>query len=374
METLEKPSRLYYLDFAKASSIVFMILIHTMQNLGGEPEDTIGYLLDNVMGGFMAAPVFMTAMGIGFGCTRQQNPKHFISRGLNILCLGYLLNLARYLPFCIYQIFSGDFTLEHLVLELIQADILHFSGLAMILFGLLKKLNLTDTKILIAAVAMSLINTAIPMITSESLLLNGTLGHFIFVNYPLHYEGLIMYFPLFGWFIFPAIGYWLINRLNDPEKTEKFFKIALIPCLVVCIGASLFEYKNNLFMMGESYMLFYRMITIDAAISLSYVIFCFAFFFFICKFLCKNSFDKILNGVSSFSNALNLIFMIHWVLEYFIAKVIISIIMGIPYSHLLNLGVSILIAVLSTFLAIKSKSAIKNRLAKKPDSILRFIK
>lgn len=375
MEIEKKPSRMYYLDFAKASAIVFMILIHTMQSLGGEAEDIVGVILNSFLGGFMAAPVFMTAMGVGFGCTRQQNPNHFISRGLNILCLGYILNLVRYLPLLIYEISLGEFTAENLVIELIEGDILHFSGLAMILFGLLKKLKLSDTKILIAAIAMSLINMAIPMITSDSLVLNGTAGHFIFVSYPGYEEGTFMDFPLFAWFIFPAFGYWLINRLNTPEKTEKFFKIALIPCLVVSMGASIFEYINNINMMtSDSDVFYYKMITIDAMISLCYVIFCFALFFFICKFLCNNSGEKILKGVSTFSNALNLIFMIHWVLEYLIAKVIIYEIMGISYNHLLGLGVSTFIAVAAGFLGIWAKAAIKNRLTKKPNSILRFIK
>lgn len=374
MEIEKKTFRLYYLDFAKASAIVFMILVHTMLGMDGDTRDIGSVVINAFLGGFMAAPVFMTAMGVGFGCTKQQNPNHFVSRGLNILCLGYILNVVRYLPLFIYEIYSGEFTLEHMTIELIQGDILHFSGLAMILFGLLKKLRLSDTKILIAAIAMSLINMAIPMIYSDSFVLNGTLGHFIFVAYPDYWDGSFMCFPLFAWFIFPAFGYWLINLLNTPERTEKFFKIALIPCLVVSMGASIFEYKNNISMISENAACYYRMISLDAMISICYVIFCFAFFFFICKFLCNNSGEKILNGVSTFSNALNLIFMIHWVLEYLIAETIISRIMGISYNHLLGLGISTFIGVAAGFLGIWAKAAIKNRLTKKPNSILRFIK
>lgn len=316
----------------------------------------------------MSAPVFMVAMGVGFACTRQQSPGHFISRGLNMLCLGYLLNVLRHLSVVIYDVSSGKLMIEDLIMELIQNDIFHFVGFAMILFGLLRKLKLSDVHILIISIVMSLINTAIPMIISGSLALNAAAGHFIFIGHP---EDTIMCFPLFSWFVFPAFGYWLMNRLKAPGRTESVFKIALIPCLVIFAGAAVFEKMLDVNMMsGETDCFYYRMVSIDAVISICYTMFCFAFFFFMSRILS----EKLLKFISAVSNALNMIYMIHWLLLPLIAKVIISKIMGFPYEHLLSITVSIFITVVSGYLGIRAKDYVKARLAVRPDSILRFVK
>lgn len=278
------------------------------------------------------------------------------------------MNFVRYLPVVIYDISTGGFAAEDLIIELIQNDIFHFAGSAMILFGIFLKLKLSDAHILIIAVAMSLINTAIPMGVSGSLLLNGTAGHFIFIGYPGH---TIMCFPLLAWFIFPAFGYWLMNGLKEQGRTERVFKLALIPCFILSMGAAVFESMNDVYMMRfDTDCDYFRMITLDAAISLCYAMFCFAFFFFVSRI----AGERLRRGIAEVSNALNMFYMIHWVLEFSIANVIISKIMKVPYSHQLVIAVSIVIAVVSGFLGISAKNAVKARLAARPGSILRFVK
>ena len=67
--------RQYYLDYAKCSAILFMITVHVLWKFGCDFEAPLGYTINSFFGGFMAAPVFMVAMGMGFAFTKTVNQR-----------------------------------------------------------------------------------------------------------------------------------------------------------------------------------------------------------------------------------------------------------------------------------------------------------
>lgn len=94
------PGRQAELDIAKVFAILFMVLIHVYETMatcgtakywGTTAHDVIAF-----MGGPLAAPMFMFAMGVGMVYTRHGNPKEFASRGIGLLLTGYALNFFRY--------------------------------------------------------------------------------------------------------------------------------------------------------------------------------------------------------------------------------------------------------------------------------------
>lgn len=354
------------MDLAKCSAILFMILVHVFWKLGSEFEDPIGYTVNYILGAFMAAPVFMVAMGIGFVYTRRNEPRQFIQRGVNLLIIGYLLNLVRVLPVAVYNIASDGYAASATELwsGIFQGDILQFAGLSMIFFGLLKKARLSSGGILILSCITSLSSYLIPAVMSDCIPLNATAGLFLFIDFP---EETIMCFPLFSWFIFPAFGNYFAEKLQKMKDPKRFFRIALLPCLLVAAAGSCLEMSNRVFMM-KSNSEYYHMFAHDAAISLCYVVFCFA----LCYFICQRLSEKANHAVAVCSDALNLIYLIHWPIVYWIGLIFVEF-CDIGFTNLLGFLTVIPVAAVSIFLGILSKQKIKKHLMEEPKSVLRYI-
>ncbi len=105
LHTGEKRARIESYDILRGLSILFMILIHVMHNYGThEFENSIPGLLFEVLGGPFAAPVFMFVMGLFFVYTTNGSFKKAVKRGLNLILVGYALNLVRgIIPYFVYN-------------------------------------------------------------------------------------------------------------------------------------------------------------------------------------------------------------------------------------------------------------------------------
>lgn len=359
--------RQYYLDYAKCSAILFMIMVHVLWKFGCDFEAPLGYTINSFFGGFMAAPVFMVAMGMGFAFTKNGEPKDNIHRGIKTMVLGYILNVLRELPLAVYGFMKEGMTFSshELWFEFLQGDILQFAGLAMILFGVLRLIHLSDKVILLIGCVMSLTGYLIPIISTDSIAINATAGLFVYINHP---EETMMCFPLLTWFIYPAFGYWLAKKLEQMEDSGVFFRKALLPCFLFALIGSVLEMKLNIYMMRNNTE-FYHMVSHDALISLSYTVFCFAAFYFICR----NLPDKINRFFSSISGALNLIYLIHWPLIY-IAVLILFKISHKEFSYIWGFATIIIITVISVFFGVRLKKTVKKQIANNPNSILRILR
>lgn len=354
------------IDLAKFFAIIFMIVIHVLMSYVEDFSTGFNYVANSILGGPLSAPVFMVSMGVGFAYTRKQDPNKLIKRGINILVLGYILNMIISLNvyIAIFEQAGLEIILDELFTSFFYGDILQFAGVAMIVFGLLRKFKLNDTIILLIGIALSLISSFVPVINTDSYLLSIICGLFIPVN---HSSYLFMVFPLSVWFIFPAFGYWFGNRLKNIINLDKFYLIIGGICLLVAsVGIGLEAYYR-VFMMGDIEMEFYFMYTHDALLSIAATIAIYA----LCHFIVKLLPEKINNGVVTISNSLNIIYMLSWIIIVFTEFTVYSFVdelYGLPV-YLVMIGVTALTLVLG----VSIKKAILKKLDNKPNSFVKYI-
>ena len=224
------------LDIAKALSIVFMIFLHTMwvaMNFNYAFSPAYEFVVGSVLGRPYAAPIFMFCMGVGIVYSRRSQWDLMVKRGITLYILGILVNVFEFIiPHFLSEALipgsSGGFPIAGGLL-LFCVDILAFAGLAFILMGILKKLQLSNKKLIIIAVIMSLLGTFLKDLNSGITLLQLFLSNFIGAT------GNFTAFPLLNWFIFPVAGYiWgqYFIRAKDKSVFFKFWPIYIMVALI----------------------------------------------------------------------------------------------------------------------------------------------
>lgn len=359
------------IDVAKCSSIVFMVLIHVLMIFGINTETGWGYFAGTVLGGFMSAPVFMVCMGVGLAYSKNHDPRRTVLRGVNILLIGYILNILRALPLMISFLSAKSLPLiESLplignvplfVYSIVVGDILQFAGLALIAFGILRLVKLEDTTILALGILFSLITTITPVLKSQSLFVNAFVGLFVIVT-PGGRP--IADFPSISWFIFVAFGYWFGNRLKTVKNLNRFYLLLGIPCFLICLIGVLYEYHHGINMMKNA-LNYFHMILPDTILSICYCLSCFSFLHFCCKIFS----EKLKNLCMTVSNALNIVYLIHWVL----LSCLVVIITKRPLSLCTVFGIALGVLIVSSWLGVKCKEAIHNHREKFQKSFLRYL-
>lgn len=369
VETNQFPNKVRQvgIDLAKCLAIIFMVIIHTMAQFGVDPESTFYIVFDIIFGSILAAPVFMIAMGVGLAYSNKANPKHIIFRGINIFILGFIFNIVRTLPSFIIAGIEGDLELLFVAVyfDCLCGDILQFAGLAFILFGLLRLLKLKDYVILAISVIFSLLATFFPVFITDNVIVDFFVGLF----YPTTYgEYVIMTFPLMSWFIFPCFGYWFGNLLKKTNKPNFFYLITGIIGAIISITGFLFADRFDFGFAGApSEIAFYGMQFYDAFFCIGASVGLFA----LCHFICKISPLKLQNGYFTMSNSLNLIYIIHWLIIYWIAVPLTYYVGYLPLYAILLISLGIIIA--ATILGILLKAHIKNKMKENPNTLWRFV-
>ena len=141
------------LDMGRGVAVLAMVLVHVFAFTGndGARNGAVGTFIF-FFGGPPAAVVFMFLMGVGIVYSHRGSPEGLIKRGLKLIVAGYILSVVRYfLPILLGMklgIFPENlfdqlpyFTLPHrnLLEILLEIDVLHFAGFAMMFIGLLKR-------------------------------------------------------------------------------------------------------------------------------------------------------------------------------------------------------------------------------------------
>ena len=88
------------LDIAKGMAIIFMVFCHSFEILSSffDPEISTDFaygILDVVLGGSFAAPVFMFCMGISFCYSRKNSSGDMVRRALSVAVVALLLEIFR---------------------------------------------------------------------------------------------------------------------------------------------------------------------------------------------------------------------------------------------------------------------------------------
>lgn len=353
------------IDLVKCFSIVFMIAIHTLMVYVEDLSTGFHYAVNSVLGGPLAAPVFMVSMGVGFAYSRNQEPNNLIKRGFNIIILGYVLNI---LISPMYIDFSEIVITKAFVIEVLASffygDILQFAGIAMIVFALLRKLKCNDTAILSVGVLLSLAGTLLPALNTDSTLVSSVGGLFL----PVKYQNEVhMCFPFSAWFIFPAFGYWFGNRLKNVKNTDRFYLIfggVSVPIAAAGLGIEIYS-KSCMMSVGD--VEFYLMGTHDAILS----VFTALAMYSVCHFAVKVCSAKARGVMTRIGNSLNIIYMLSWVLIVLTQVAIncfVKEVTGLPLYFIMAATI-----VVSICLGVMLKRKIAERLDKKPNSFVKYI-
>ena len=210
------------LDLLKALCVVGMIFVHVLLDLG---KKVMPGVVDDYLTEFFGGATFMISMGIGMCYMRRQTPSSYLIRGFGLLTIGQFLNILRNcLPNLIgYWVTGRQFFISNSLL-IIQADILTFAGLSLLLMSLFRKLRFSNGAILGVGVLMSLIALVMWRTlpapyswsvkpTHDSYLVSQLLAFFVITNAE-------SYFPLFCYFVFVAFGYFIGDyypRIRDKD-------------------------------------------------------------------------------------------------------------------------------------------------------------
>lgn len=313
-------SRQTNIDYAKAMSIFFMVFIHVLMYPAyvGLKDTVFGRLADMYFGGFMAAPVFMAAMGVGLTYTRHDQPNQIIKRGVKFFIISFIVNIVRSLAILIYETATNRPNVGALYLyEIFNGDILGFVGLALILFGLLKKLK--HHKIIIPSLALvfTIIITAVPPIYTDIDALGYTIGYIFPIGHTTIAggavdENLIAFFPLMSWFSVVAFGYIYGLVLHKIKNLDRFYLITAIVGLVLFVPILFTEVYCGYGEMNKdaTELQAYLKTFPDLVMSIGFIMLNFSFWHFICKITPKK-FNKFFFMVS---NSINEIYIVSWVL------------------------------------------------------------
>ena len=201
---MEKRNENIVFDILKAIAILGMPVVHLMEE--GVRNELLTEGAMAMRGPILILPVigpsiFMLIFGIGMGGMAGWKPMR--SNGIRLLILGILLNVCRdVIPGLVGFCHHGEPEwLKYHVIYWCCSDIYVFAGLFLILLSILKKLKLSDFKILVTSIVMLTVNLLLAgRFSTGNEWIDLPLGNFVYVN-----EDSV--FPLLGWFIIPFIGY-----------------------------------------------------------------------------------------------------------------------------------------------------------------------
>ncbi len=338
------------LDITKALSIIFMIFLHTFYVAGlfnSSFNPNFHFVLMNLLGRPYAAVIFMFCMGVGIVYSRHSQWDVMIKRGVNLFLLGILVNVFEFfIPHFVAGALLGKADAFPIYggLLLFCIDILAFAGLSFILMGILKKFELSNKKLIIIAVAMSLMGTFLSGIDFGVPVLNLFFGYFIGT------KGGFTAFPLFNWFIFPIAGYvwgYYFIRAKDKNAFFKFWPILLIVALIY------FLVSSNMWIGVASADIhgYYFLNTLDA-------LFCIInahAMIGLCHWLAKYLPDTIIKAFTIMSSNINMLYIVQWLIVPLTIIFIAYFAKDLVFDDLLTSIIAIFMIILSTAIAVEYK-------------------
>lgn len=324
-------------DIAKGMSAIFMVLCHVYGWLIRH-SDFCDLVVDCILGGPFAAPVFMFCMGMGMGYTGKNQPRDYLRRGIDLLWIGLLFGISRdVLPVLLVWFLGGDpAVLENLYL-FFCTDILRFAGLSFLLFALLQKMRVKPWGILVIAVVLSCAGMLLQNVSTGVFLLDVLTGYlWKSWDYAL--------FPLLNWFIFPACGYVFSLLWKHCRDKGTVFRTLTPVCGVISavyIGAML--HWGLFFLSRWEY---YGIGPLDAVFFLVIIFFCLGIGYYLQRLP-----GWLTAFLSRLAKNINGVYWIHWLLIYGIFLPSVYLFGPVYYPGWLLLPISLGITVVSDRLA-----------------------
>ncbi|MDO5442515.1 MAG: heparan-alpha-glucosaminide N-acetyltransferase domain-containing protein [Bacteroidia bacterium] len=294
-------------DLIRGITIFFMVFNHAQGEMFGFEPGTAANLILNLHLNILGAAAFMTIMGVAINYTRHNKAEDFLNRGWILLLTAFSLTALRdALPNMVSFLAFGNGYSRGAMMLSIGGDILQFAGLAFLLIGLLKKLNIGHTGMLLIAVALNAAGFLLNGVQTGNYVVNQFLGYF----WGTYSED---YFPLFHWFIFPVMGYVFGDCYKRLADKDRFFLIAVPACAAFSIATILIEVlipEQQIFRCILDHDRFCYMAVPDAVRSMAAFVAVIGIMYWLTKVLS----DKALSPLYYLSMNISVVYCTSWVL------------------------------------------------------------
>ncbi len=248
-DSLHNYTRIDSFDIPRAIAIGLMIIVHTLMFYASPTamQEPLAKLL-MLSGTAPGAPAFMFLMGFYFIYARPKDSRYYLKRGLQLILLGYLLNISRFL------LPAGLILLFGIPVEVFapwtpltffkNIDILQFAGLALIILTGIRAFIRRPIYILLLIIFIALIAPFLWGIHSGLAPLDWLLDM-------LWGKGIYVTFPLFPWLVYPLAGYVYGQALIAGQNNKSFFQVSSLLGLMVFIAGLLWSSTNPGFHFGN---------------------------------------------------------------------------------------------------------------------------
>ncbi len=327
------------LDLARGLAVLFMVLIHVQEYFANAAakETNLAHVID-FLGGVPAAPVFMFLLGIGIIYTRKDSPRDFFRRGALLLLAGYGLNLLRgFLPNGLnFLVFKNGYYYEAAVGTLFYVDIFQFSGLAMMMFGLIKWKKPSNAVIAVSAVGLGVLNYLLSGLKVSSFGLSSFLSLF-------WGSSELSFFPFLTWAFYPLAGYLFGTLLIRCTNKDRFYLLSFVSAAsALALGYYIFGYLLELEIGLSADYAYYHHQLLGNLLFTAFVIAWLSMFHLLGKVIPK----PVGQTISRWSRNVSEIYFIHWLLIGWLASILQY---QLPLAHFVVL--THLILIVSDFLA-----------------------
>lgn len=228
--------RQFEVDFVKFSAIFFMICIHVYEQLGGYDykhllSTSFFRNIVEFLGGPMAAPVFMFAMGMGMVYTSHNSPGEFIKRGWKLLFLGFALNFFRetLLEILGNLILGMDYSFDYISDGFLNIDILHFAGMTFLIVGLMKRAKICTGMMVVIGVLLQAVGMWASRLSFSSVIPRNLLGLLL----P---TGEKVAFPFTLWCLYPLLGIVFAEYLQKVLDKDRFYRMLILVSVVTVVA------------------------------------------------------------------------------------------------------------------------------------------
>lgn len=236
-------------DVPRAIAIGLMIMIHTLM-FYASPATMARPLTKLLMlfGTGPGAPTFMFLMGVYFIYARPKPTSYYVRRGLQLIALGYILNVLRFLiPVGVILFFEvpKEVFLPWTPLTFFKdIDILQFAGLALIIMAYIRR-RLHRPVFLLALIVISAL--AAPHLW-------GLKSGFTPLDWILELlwgKNIYTVFPFFPWIVYPLTGYLFGQLMISNDLSTTFFRKACLFGFLLYISGMLISSTDPAFHYGD---------------------------------------------------------------------------------------------------------------------------
>jgi len=202
-------------DLLKGIAVILMIQVHLMELFARQDiYDSLTGHISLFLGGPPAAPVFMAVMGY-FIATSSSSFPEMIKRGIKLIGLGFLLNIALNFHLLIK---IADGTLKVNAMEyILGVDILFLAGLSIVILAVMKHFFKHKTIPFLVTIILIL---ALQFLLQQ--VMNVSTKNY-FVAYFYGNGTAWSYFPLVPWLVYPVTGYLFYALKNTSDKKAMYF-------------------------------------------------------------------------------------------------------------------------------------------------------